>query len=253
MVEKLLAADLGALTRERVALNYVAPNDPDFAMNYLTARLDPGTTNGLPESPMVTLYAQPPADAKLDLARLATWLEKVPSKYPPAPDQLFVPRTRRGIVDGILAANERGDGERLRRFLCVRRTGTVEYGAYCAWSSTRFNQPVWLMSLNLVVLQFAQLLFFLDAVGSEFQLNGEWTLRCNARNVKEVVLVGFGKGWAQPFRDAAEVTFPLEDRFQLELSYAGEAAGHDAVLRDFASRFDFAFGSSHLRAYTYPG
>jgi hypothetical protein len=243
---------LDALARERVGLHYGAAGDPDFAVNELTWRLEPEPIKGLPEPPRVTLYAQPPLNAELDLVRLARWLETTSSAYPPAPDQTFIPYRKRGIVDGIVAMNERGDGTRLGRFLAVRRTGSVEYGVYCAWSFAQYNGAVWVLHLQLVVLQFIQLLSFVDALASEFKIAGEWAVWCNARNVKPVVLFGFGPRWAQPFRDAVDISYPLEDHFQFEQRYVGTAS-RDATVREFATRFDFAFGSTKARAYDYPG
>jgi hypothetical protein len=251
--ESFVALQLGPFARERLALGYADPRDPAFALNMLTARLDPDAVEGLPPSPKVTLYVQPAAEARLDLARVAQWLTATVSTYPPASDNTFIPHRKRGIVDGVLAANERGNGARLRRFLAVRRTGSIECGVECARSMQTYGEAVWILHLKLVVLQFSQLLGFIDAVASEFALNGPWTIWCNARGVKPVVLLGFGERWAEPYRDGADISYPLEDNFQVEQQYAGGSGAHASTVREFATRFDFAFGSTKPRAYDYPG
>jgi hypothetical protein len=244
---------LDPLARERLALGYGDSRDPEFALNALTARIDPDRVEGLPPAPKVTLYAQPGAEARLDLARVAAWLTTTVSTYAPAPDNKFVPYRKRGIVDGVLAVNERGNGEQLRRYLAVRRMGSIEYGVECARTISTYSDQFWILHLQLIVMQFWQLLFFIDALSTEFSVASPWVVWCNARSVKPVVLVGFGNRWAEPFRDAADITYPLEDNFQIEQHFAGGENAHATTVREFATRFDFAFGATKARAYDYPG
>lgn len=248
----LAALHLGPLPRERLELGYADPHDPDFAVNALTTRLGPDLVEGLTPPPRVTFYAQPALSAGLDLARLAQWLASAVSTYPPSAENMFIPHHKRGIVDGVLASSEHGSGSRLRRFLAVRRTGSIEYGVDCVRDMQRYGEAVWIFHLKLVVLQFAQMLAFIDAIASEFAINGPWTMWCSGRGVKPVVLVGFGERWAEPYRDGAHISYPLEDNFQIELEYPGGANTRAATIREFATRFDFVFGSTQARAYDYP-
>lgn len=98
-----------------------------------------------------------------------------------------------------------------------------------------------------------QLLFFIDALAVEFGVRGPWTIWCSGRSVQPVVLAGFGERWAEPFQDAVDISYPLEDNFQIEQEYAGGGDAHGRTVREFATRFDLVFGSTKPRAYDYPG
>src|SRR5438132_367105 len=126
---------MSALERERVALGYARPTDADFIKNTLTASLDPEDDQRAGPAPQITFYAQPATDGgPLNLEPLPTWLKSAERRYEPRRDLAFVPETHRGFVDGVIAANDFGNG-RYRRFLAVRRTGSVEYAPYCAWTA----------------------------------------------------------------------------------------------------------------------
>lgn len=241
-------SQLSPLERERWALGYAHPSDADFARNQFTDRLDPDDKEGAEPAPKVTFYAQPmTAAAPVSSAAVAAWLDPNARRYPPLPGEIFVPPRKRGIVAGVLAYGEGETRERFTRFLAVRRTGSVEYAAYCSWWAERAE--AWILSVKQVVAQFAQLLSFLDDLATTFALPREWTVFCNARNASSAWLTGFGAGWAGPFVFLRETTRCLDRHFQLEVNYRGDAASLDAVVREFAERFDLAFGSTTPRAF----
>jgi len=174
---------LTPLQRERRDLGYLT-RGPEFGVNFLTALHGPPDEDGLGPAPKVTLYAQPTALVPgIDLAKLLTWLGPTARGYDPVPDLPFVPPYRRGIVDGVLADPNAGREECFRRFIAIRRSATVEYGAYCSWWYP-VAQKVWLISEKHVILQFGQLLRFLDDFATSFDLPRSWTVWCNARDLK---------------------------------------------------------------------
>lgn len=243
-----VCSQLSPLERERWALGYAHPSQADFARNQFTNRLDPDDKEGVEPAPKLTFYAQSTmAAAPITIEPVAAWLDPNARRYPPLPGEIFVPPRKRGIVDGVLAYGEGETRERFTRFLAVRRTGSVEYGAYCSWWAER--PEAWILSVNQVVAQFAQILSFLDDLATTFALPREWTVFGNARNASSAWLTGFGAGWAGPFEFLRETTRCLDRHFQLEMNYLGGAASLDAVVREFAERFDLAFGSTTPRAF----
>lgn len=240
------------LERERIELGYATPLDPDFATNALVAQLGPGDEDGLPPGPRFTFYAQPTAAVDpLDIERVAAWLVPNERRYEPLPGALFVPMTKQAILDGVLAYSDFGDGV-LGRFLAVRRTATVEYGAYCAWSRGIGGKPTWMMSAKHVMAQFEQLLRFLTELAAQFRVAGQWQVFCNARAMTGVIVVGFGEGWISPFDFRPRVRCG-EDRFQFEVPFGGEGRAHEAAVRELAERLDLAFGSTSPRVYDRAG
>lgn len=147
-----------------------------------------------------------------------------------------------------------GRGERFDRFIAVRRSGSVEYGAYCSWLHHTVAGKLWLLHEKQAILQFGQFLHFLEDLATSFELPKSWTIWCNARDVKKAVLIGFGEGWTTPFDSfRGQATFCLEEQFQLELSFASGPQSFDGLIDEFAVRFDLAFGSTTPRAYNRSG
>ena len=251
-MEQFPSPGVSALDCERVELRYIAPSQPGFARNYLTDRLDPPDPKEGRPAPKVTLYAQPTTEGSpLDLVRLAEWLEPNARRYEPNKEESFVPpTTRRGIVDGVLALEDYAGEGRFRRFIALRRTGTIEYGAYCTWSVTSAGGSVWVISLKTLVLQVAHFLALLEDLGATFETGRSWKIWCNARCIADAFLAGFGTGRAEPFQGffLRTPSFALEDRFQLSFTYGNDPDSRGLAIGDFARRFDFAFGSLQDRA-----
>lgn len=239
--------------RERRNLGYLALG-PTFGVNYLTAMHGPENDEGAGPGPRVTFFAQPTELANaLDLAKLPAWLDPNLRKYEPAPGTAFVPQYTRGIVDGVVAQSRGEPQQRSDRFLAVRRSGSVEYGAYCSWLHRGRGQRSWLLHETQVILQFAQFLRFLDDFASTFERPKWWTVWCNVRDVKAAVLMGFGEGWAEPGEFNFRSIPCLEDQFQLELHFTGGAEATDDLVAELAIRFELAFGFTTPRAYDRAG
>ncbi len=246
---------LTPLQRERRDLGYLT-RGPTFGVNFLTELHGPADEDGLGAAPKVTLYAQPAEPSKgIDLAELPKWLDPNARRYEPAPGLPFVPPYQRGIVDGVLAAPHEEHGRRFDRFLAVRRSASAEYGVYCSWSHQNGDRTFWLLHEKLVILQFGQFLRFLDELATLFDLPKSWTVWCNARDLKQAVLVGFGEGWLTPFDffGHTRATFCLEEQFQLEFSFSGGPEAVVGLIDDLARRFELAFGSTTPRAYDRAG
>lgn len=71
----------------------------------------------------------------------------------------------------------------------------------------------------------------------------------NVRNAAGAVLVGYGKGWAQPFQDLIDVTTCEELHLQFETAFSD---GPDEVaqrVREIAERLEHAYGHHEPRVY----
>ncbi len=236
--------------RERRDLGYLALG-PTFAENFLTQVHGPKQEKGLGPGPRVAFYARPTAQSTpIDLGRLPSWLDPNLRRYEPATQLQFIPHYARGIVDGIAARTAEGPGEEVDRFIAVRRSGSVEYGAYCSWSYNSGREQGWLVHLKQVVLQFGQFLRFLDAFATDFDRSKSWTVWLNARNVRGATLIGFGEGWADVGDWQYRARPCLEDQFQWEFSYVGGDDATSQLVRVLTLRLEFAFGFTGTpRAY----
>jgi len=240
------------LSHERWRLGYATPAEDTFGRHFFSDLLLPEDDDQAGPAPKVTFYAQPiGVAAPVDVAALGSWLDPNARKYEPATYLAFVPPESRGIADGIVALEDRRVDMRFRRFLAVRRTGTVEYAAYCVWRHPM--QPIWLLNLKLLVLQFAQFVRFLDDVATAFDRPRRWQIYVNARQMSRSVVLGFGEGWAEPYRDFEEPSRCWDEQFQLVLEHDGEVSGIDVLVGSFADRFDLAYGSTRGRAHNLRG
>ncbi len=129
---------------------------------------------------------------------LSTWLDPNLRRYEPAKALQFIPYYRRGFADGVVATTDEPAGP-FDRFIAVRRSGSVEYGAFCSWAFQRGTDRLWLLHLRQVVLQFPQFISFLDDLTTAFGTSRPWTAWCSARHVQGIVLTGLGQGWADWF------------------------------------------------------
>lgn len=243
----LLAPGLDPLAHERWMLGYASPTEETFAHNFISDLLLPEDDETVGPAPRVTFYAQPASAAgPLDLARVVPWLDPEKRRYEPATRLAFVPTARRGIADALVALEDRRGNGRSLRSLVVRRTGTVEYGCYCVWSFP--ERKAWLMRLKQPVLQFMQLLRFLDDLATTFDRPRAWRVLVNAIHMSNVVPVGYGEGWAEPWQGLFEIPRCWEDRFQLPFEYTGDPSTVDGMTNEFAGRIELAFGSMLGRA-----
>jgi hypothetical protein len=66
--------------------------------------------------------------------------------------------------------------------------------------------------------------------------------------MSNVVPVGYGEGWAQPFGGLYEVPRFWDNHFQLPFEYAGDPSTIASVTDEFADRVELPFGSTLCRA-----
>jgi hypothetical protein len=248
----LIATGLEALPHERWMLGYASPADESFMRNPINDLLLPEDDETCGPAPRLTFYAQPASTAgPLDLTRVVPWLDPEKRRYEPNTRLVFVPMTRRGIADAVIALNDHRGNGRTVRSLVVRRTGTAEYGCYPAW--TFVERKVWLIGFKLLVLQFSQFLRFLDDLAATFDRPRAWRVLVNANQMSNVVPVGYGEGWAQPFGGLYEVPRFWDNHFQLPFEYAGDPSTIASMTDEFADRIELAFGSTLGRARDHRG
>src|SRR5207247_1059226 len=216
----LPVVNLDVLDHERWMLGYTSPAEETFAQNAMTGLLLPDDDEACGPAPRITSVAHPAsATGTLDLAPLLPWLDSEKRRYEPAPKLVFVPMTRRPIADALLAVDDRRGNGRAMRSLVVRRTGTVEYGCYATWPYP--EKKVWLIRLKQPVLQFAQFVRFLDDLAATFDRPRSWHVLMNATNTRNVVPVGYGEGWAEPWSGLFQIPLCWDDRFQMSFEYTG--------------------------------
>lgn len=251
-VEQLRGAVRAQLTqnqREMYDLGYLDPTASRFAVNPTTELVLEARSPEDTSAPLVTFYAQPISDNVLpvDLPKVRHWLDPNNHRYDPLPGQLFVPSgTRRGISDGVLAYSS--SNGIYKRFLAIRRVGSVELGPGSVWQWPKGDQR-WIIDSRKLIAQFAQLLRFLIRFGADFQRSSSWRVFINIRSSKGATLGHFAGGWAPPFEFSDETTFCIEPHVQLDLTFAGADTDIEACVLEAATRLELAFGFWKPRVY----
>jgi hypothetical protein len=199
-------------------------------------------------APLLTIFAHPVATQRtsVDLSRALEWLEANNHRYEPLPGQLFVPSSRRGIADGVLASSSNGGV--YTRFLVIRRSGSVDLGPASVWQSPQ-GERHWIVDSKKLVAQHAQLLRFLVRFGTEFKQAGGWRVLLNIRNAQGAALGHFAQGWAPAFDYHNETTLCLERHLQLDFTFGGTEEEIEGCTREFATRLELAFGFWKPRVY----